>query len=544
MYEINSKLSYHPKGSDYDTYVTDVDANRSIGFSEELQRIEFLQFRYTDLLGKFLAKYVMSDYDELYGFLKKGIGLDGSSVKGFTEINESDLVLVPDRHTLRLNPFFTNFTLGSVIANVHKGFGFGRLSKDPRFVSENMEEYLAESNLTCQIGPEVECFVFDDISFGNNVEKIFGAQTQSKDKDSESVVNLQSSTSNMIVSEEQYGVGKYPITRKGGYDAPPFQDSLVEFRFEVASLLKKYYGVKVTNLNHEVASTGQIEINFMHSKLTDAADNVQIYKDVVRSVAKRHNKIANFMPKPLFDETDPAGATADNGSGMHVSISLWEKSLSSSSSSSRQSTGKNLSSQNIFFDGEDPYANISQSGRYFIGGVLDHSRSLVAITSPTVNSYYRMVPGFEAPVYVAWSRGNRSAIVRIPINDKLSRDSKRIEFRAPDPSCNPYLAFSAIVAAGLDGMKKKIEPGDPVDENIYKMSDSQRNDIGIKSVPGSLEESIASLKSDHLYLTNTCFNNECLETYINLKEDEISRVSRFAGKSESKVQQFYMYYDV
>lgn len=544
MYEINSKLSYHPKGSDYDTYVTDVDANRSIGFSEELQRIEFLQFRYTDLLGKFLAKYVMSDYDELYGFLKKGIGLDGSSVKGFTEINESDLVLVPDRHTLRLNPFFTNFTLGSVIANVHKGFGFGRLSKDPRFVSENMEEYLAESNLTCQIGPEVECFVFDDISFGNNVEKIFGAQTQSKDKDSESVVNLQSSTSNMIVSEEQYGVGKYPITRKGGYDAPPFQDSLVEFRFEVASLLKKYYGVKVTNLNHEVASTGQIEINFMHSKLTDAADNVQIYKDVVRSVAKRHNKIANFMPKPLFDETDPAGATADNGSGMHVSISLWEKSLSSSSSSSRQSTGKNLSSQNIFFDGEDPYANISQSGRYFIGGVLDHSRSLVAITSPTVNSYYRMVPGFEAPVYVAWSRGNRSAIVRIPINDKLSRDSKRIEFRAPDPSCNPYLAFSAIVAAGLDGMKKKIDPGDPVDENIYKMSDSRRNDIGIKSVPGSLEESIASLKSDHLYLTNTCFNNECLETYIDLKEDEISRVSRFAGKSESKVQQFYMYYDV
>jgi glutamine synthetase len=203
-----------------------------------------------------------------------------------------------------------------------------------------------------------------------------------------------------------------------------------------------------------------------------------------------------------------------------------------------------LSSQNIFFDGDDPYANISQSGRYFIGGVLDHSRSLVAITSPTVNSYYRMVPGFEAPVYVAWSRGNRSAIVRIPINDKLSRESKRVEFRAPDPSCNPYLAFSAIVAAGLDGMKKKIDPGDPVDENIYKMSDSRRNDLGINSVPGSLEESIASLKSDHLYLTNTCFNNECLETYIDLKEDEISRVSRLAGKRESKLQQFYMYYDV
>ncbi len=538
-------MSYHPKGSDYDTYVTDVDANRSIGFSEELQRIEFLQFRYTDLLGKFLAKYVMSDYDELYGFLKKGIGLDGSSVRGFTEINESDLLLVPDRHTLRLNPFFTNFTLGSVIANVHKGFGFGRLSKDPRFVSENMEEYLAESNLTCQIGPEVECFVFDNISFQDNLENVISAQSYSIDNDSEFVANSQSSTSNMIVSEEQYGVGKYPINRKGGYDAPPFQDSLAEFRFEVANLLKKYYGIKVTNLNHEVASTGQIEINFLHSKLTDAADNVQIYKDVVRNVAKRHNKIANFMPKPLFDETDPTGAKADNGSGMHVSVSLWDKSPSSSSASPRHpSSSKTLSSQNIFFDKDDRYANISQSGRYFIGGVLDHSRSLVAITSPTVNSYYRMVPGFEAPVYIAWSRGNRSAIVRIPINDKLSRESKRIEFRAPDPSCNPYLAFSAIVAAGLDGMRKKIDPGDPVDENIYKMSDSRRNDLGIKSVPGSLEESIASLKSDQLYLTNTCFNDECLETYIDLKEDEISRVRGFEGKRGSKLQQFYMYYDV
>ena len=540
-------MSYHPKESEYNTYITDIDANRGIGFSEELQRIEFLQFRYTDLTGKFLAKYVMSDYDELYTFLKKGIGLDGSSVKGFSEINESDLVLIPDRHTLKLNPFFTNFTLGSVIADVYKGFGFGRLARDPRFVSENMEEYLAESNLTCQLGPEVECFVFDDISFSDSIENVMGSRRDTIDKNVEAVPVLQPSAPNLIISEEQYGVGKYPINRKGGYDAPPFQDSLVEFRFEVATLLKKYYGIKVTNLNHEVASTGQIEINFIHSKLTNAADNVQIYKDVVRNVAKRHNKIANFMPKPLFDETDPAGVKADNGSGMHVSISLWERSSpssSSSSSSSMQSSSKTLSSQNIFYDEEDSYANISQAGRYFIGGILDHSRSLVAITSPTVNSYYRMVPGFEAPVYIAWSRGNRSAIVRIPINDKLSRASKRIEFRAPDPSCNPYLAFSAIVAAGLDGMKKKIDPGDPVDENIYKMSDSQRNELGINAVPGSLDESIASLKSDSLYLTNTCFNKECLETYIGLKQEEIGMVREFEGKRGSKLHQFYMYYDV
>lgn len=531
-------MKFHSKGKDYDTQVdADIDTDRNMVFSEELKNIEFLQFRYTDLLGKFLAKYVMSDYDELYGYLKRGIGLDGSSVKGFTEINESDLILVPDRHTLRLNPFFSNFTLGSVIANVYKGFGFGRLSKDPRFVSENMEEYLAESNLTCQIGPEVECFIFDDISFsdGKGIESDIGRGITNKDAPT-SIAHLPSLGRSMIVSEEQYGVGKYPINRKGGYDAPPFQDSLVEFRFEVADLLKKYHGIKVTNLNHEVASTGQIEINFVHSKLTDSADNVQIYKDVVRNVAKRHNKIANFMPKPIFDESDSTAVTSDNGSGMHVSISLWDKSSSTSSS-------KPTSSKNIFFDAGDPYANLSQAGRYFVGGVLDHSRSLVAIAAPTVNSYYRMVPGFEAPVYLAWSRGNRSAIIRIPINDKLSSDSKRVEFRAPDPSCNPYLAFSAIVAAGLDGMKNKTDPGDPVDENIYKMSDSQRNQLGIESVPGTLQESINALKSDHHYLTDTCFNNESLETYIALKEQEIMLVGE-NGSRQSKLQQFYMYYDV
>ena len=247
----------------------------------------------------------------------------------------------------------------------------------------------------------------------------------------------------------------------------------------------------------------------------------------------------------MFDEINPSSSHPDNGSGMHVSISLWDKSSSTVSESSRNSTvNKTVSSQNIFFDGDDPYANVSQSCRYFIGGILDHSKSLVAITSPTVNSYYRMVPGFEAPAYIAWSRGNRSAMVRRPINDKLSKVSKRVEFRAPDPSSNPYLAFSAIVAAGLDGMRKKIDPGDPVDENIYKMSDSQRNELRIKSVPASLEESIASLKSDNLYLTNTCFNDECLGTYIALKEDEISRVQGIHGTRESKLQQFYMYYDV
>ena len=341
-----------------------------------------------------------------------------------------------------------SYNIAAVIADVYRGFGQGRLSKDPRHVSQCMEGNLVENGLSCQIGSEVECFIFDDILFGNNGNKKDNNRRRSQPK---------------IISEEQYGVGKYPIRRKGGYDAPPFQDSLTEFRFKVAEILKKYYLIKVTNLIHEVVSSGQIEINFMHSTLTKAADNVQMYKDVIRNVAKQHNKVANFMPKPIFDNEnhpkgDYAGGDADNGSGMHTSISLWND-------SDNVRNNKN----NIFYDENDGYAELSQIARYFIGGVLDHASSLAALVTPTVNSYYRMIPGFEAPVYIAWARGNRSAVVRVPVDQKNNFKSKRIEFRAPDPSPNPYLAFSAIVSAGLDGIKRKIDPGSPINENIYKM---------------------------------------------------------------------------
>ncbi|OLC24177.1 MAG: hypothetical protein AUH37_04370, partial [Candidatus Nitrososphaera sp. 13_1_40CM_48_12] len=372
---------------------------------------EFVQIRYTDVPGRFLAKYIATDSGD---YLRSGVGVDGSSVKGFAKIDESDLLLVPDRSTLRLAPV-PDYKVATVIADVYEGFGRGRLVRDPRHVSQLMEERLAQEGLLCQAGPEVECFIFDDIAFVKS-----GPQIQSEER-----------------------AGKYSIRRKGGYDAPPFQDSLMALRFEVAEILKKNYLIKVTNMNHEVASSGQIEINFMHSTLTKAADSVQIFKDTVRTVAKRHNKIANFMPKPIFDESDPGGSESDNGSGMHVSISLWS------------------GTSNIFYDAGDDYAEISQAGRYFIGGVISHASSLAALVASTVNSYHRMVPGFEAPVYAAWSRGNRSAVLRVPVNDRHNAKSKRIEFRAPDPSANPYLAFSAIVAAGLDGIRKKIEPGNP-----------------------------------------------------------------------------------
>ena len=448
---------------------------------------EFVQIRYTDVPGRFLAKYIATDSGD---YLRSGVGVDGSSVKGFAKIDESDLLLVPDRSTLRLAPV-PDYKVATVIADVYEGFGRGRLVRDPRHVSQLMEERLAQEGLLCQAGPEVECFIFDDIAFVKS-----GPQIQSEER-----------------------AGKYSIRRKGGYDAPPFQDSLMALRFEVAEILKKNYLIKVTNMNHEVASSGQIEINFMHSTLTKAADSVQIFKDTVRTVAKRHNKIANFMPKPIFDESDPGGSESDNGSGMHVSMSLWS------------------GTSNIFYDAGDDYAELSQTGRYFIGGVISHASSLAALVAPTVNSYHRMVPGFEAPVYAAWSRGNRSAVLRVPVNDRHNAKSKRIEFRAPDPSANPYLAFSAIVAAGLDGIRKKIEPGDPVNEDIYKMTDYARSGLGIKSLPGSLQESIDALKADHEYL-NPCFQGDLLETFIALKQEEITYA---AG---SKERQFMLYRDV
>jgi glutamine synthetase len=453
--------------------------------------IEFVQLRYTDVVGRFLAKYLVSDTGDASEQLQNGTALDGSSVMGFSKINESDLLLIPDRSTLRLMPL-PNYKVATVIADVYEGFGNGRLVRDPRYVTQVLEEDLRGQGLMCQTGPEVECFVFEDILFDNKG----GVEIQSSER-----------------------TGKYPIRRKHGYDAPPFQDSLLELRFEVAKILKNNYSIKVTNLNHEVASSGQIEINFMHSTITKAADNVQIYKDVVRSLAKKYSKIANFMPKPIFDENNPRSSESDNGSGMHVSVSLWS------------------GESNIFYDPDDHYAELSQIGRYFIGGLLKHAYSLAALVAPTVNSYHRLVPGFEAPVYAAWSRGNRSAILRVPVNDKNSRKSKRIEFRAPDPSANPYLAFSATAAAGLDGIREKIDPGDPVNQDIYKMSDSARRALGIKTLPRTLQDSIDALKNDKGFL-KPYFSNELIDTYVELKCEEIT----FA--TGPKERQFMLYYDI
>jgi glutamine synthetase len=312
-----------------------------------------------------------------------------------------------------------------------------------------------------------------------------------------------------------------------GYDCPPFQDSLLEFRFEVAEILKKYYAIDVTNANHEVASGGQIEINFTHATLTKAADNVQMFKDVIRNVAKNHGKIAAFMPKPFFDDngdsSSPKKNQTDNGSGMHVNISIWE------------AGGR----RNHFYDPDNPYAELTQDGRYFIGGILEHASSLSAVVAPTINSYQRLIPGFEAPVYVAWAKGNRSAIIRVPVVERNNAKSKRIEFRAPDPSANPYLALSAIVAAGIDGISKKTDCGDPVNENVYSLSESRKKALGIRPLPSTLEQALSALKSDYSYLLKSCFTSELLQSYLTFKGKEIKE-----GMGKGRSWQIRQYYDV
>jgi glutamine synthetase len=463
--------------------------------------LEFIQIRYTDVLGRFLARYLSMPAD-IEDFFRHGIGLDGSSIRGFTHIDDSDLLLLPDITTARTVPVSKERTIGMVIADVYKGFSQGRLDTDPRYASQRMQKYLEERNMLCQFGPEVECFVLDDIKFG-----IDGKQETA------------------IISCEQEGSSKYPIMNKQGYDCPPFQDSLLEFRFKVAEILREYYSIDVTNANHEVASGGQIEINFTHASLTQAADNVQMFKDAVRTVAKNHGKIATFMPKPFFDDNSSSSSTkqSDNGSGMHVNVSVWEV------------DGK----RNLFYDPDDSYAELSQSGRYFIGGILEHASSLSAIVAPTINSYQRLIPGFEAPVYVGWARGNRSAVIRVPTVEKNSAKSKRIEFRAPDPSANPYLAFSAIVAAGIDGISKKIDPGDPVNENIYRLSESRKKALGIRPLPSTLEQALSALKSDCSYLLKSCFTGELLQSYLALKGKEIKE-----GMGKGRSWQIRQYYDV
>jgi len=466
----------------------------------EKDKIKFVDLQFTDLNGRLQHVTVPKRIVDEEFFEVGAPKLDGSSIRGFVEIYESDMVLKPDPNTYAIIPWSSEqHRTARFICGVYWGFGRGRLDRDPRYIAQKAEEHLKDEGFTTSYwGPEVEFFVFDKVGWD--------------------VLDAYRGQSYYVVSREAAwnteASASYPIRFKEGYFPAPPHDTLMELRCECVRILEEYFGIFSDAHHHEVATAGQCEIVIYRDTLTNMADSVMTYKYVVKNVAKSMNLIATFMPKPIF---------GDNASGMHVNVSLWKE------------------DQNTFYDPSDDYAELSQVGRYFIGGLKEHAKSLTAITNPTTNSYKRLVPGFEAPVYIAWSRANRSACIRVPLYYKGGMEAaitKRIEYRPPDPSANPYLCFAAILLAGLDGIKKKIDPGDPVDENIYLLTPERRRALGIEELPGSLKEALEELQSDMEYL-KPAFTREALDNFIDLALSHYTQVSIRPHPYE-----FYLYFDI
>ena len=443
------------------------------------RNIKWIELQFTDVVGKLHHLTISSKIIDIEKF-KAGIGkLDGSSIKGFKTIEESDLVLIPIPETFSILPWKQGEVYARMLCKIYDTYGEKRLSRDPRFVSEKAEEYLKERGINSSWGPEVEFFLFDKVEID--------------------FLNPHAGQGYRIYSRESPWSRESPVIQfKEGYFPTPPIDKTHELRCEVAEVLATHFGFEIEAHHHEVATGGQGEINFRFGGLVETADRVITMKYVIKNISRKHGMIATFMPKPIY---------GDNASGMHVHQALWR------------------GDENLFYDLNDDHAQLSQMGRYYIGGLLEHARALSALVSPTVNSYKRLVSGYEAPVYLIWSKGNRSAAVRVPIyhkNDKM----KRIEYRPPDPSANPYLAFSAMLAAGLDGIKKKTDPGDPVDEDVYTMSPEKRRSLGIKELPRDLWEALDELESDMEFL-RLFFSKDLLETYIEIKRKEFKEISLY-----------------
>ncbi len=453
--------------------------------------IKWIDLQFTDLLGRLHHITIPANQFNRSAF-GEGFGkLDGSSIKGFTEIYESDMVLLPIPESTRPLPWAPG--VARMLAKVHRGAGAGRFERDPRGIAEKAEEHQKELGYASYFGPEPEFFIFDSVNMDVAVPS--------------------SGTGYKIHAREApwESSGGYVIRHKEGYYPAEPVDQLGSIRTEMVSVLSEVFNFSIEATHHEVATAGQCEINFKYSTLVDTADNLQTLKYVVRNIAHAHNMVATFMPKPLF---------GDNGTGMHTHFSLWK--------------GK----KNVMYEKDERYAEISKEGKYVIGGLLKHAKALSAIVSPTVNSYRRLIPGYEAPVYLAWSKSNRSAVVRVPTYYKGIEHAKRVEYRAPDPTCNPYLAFSAILMAGLDGIKKKLDTGSPVvDENIYNMSEDKRKELGIGELPRSLPEALDALESDREFL-KPVFGNEVLGTYIDLKREECRMMAQYPHPME-----IYQYLD-
>lgn len=456
--------------------------------------IKIIDLKFIDLPG--IWQHCSFYYDQIdESSFTDGVPFDGSSIRGWKAINESDMAMVPDASTAWIDPFYKEPTL-SMICSIKEPRTGEWYSRDPRSIAKKAVDYLKSTGIgdTAYFGPEAEFFVFDDVRFDQTESKGFY------------YVDSVEGRWNSGREEEGGNLGYKPRYKEGYFPVPP-TDTLQDMRTEMLLTMAEC-GVPIEKHHHEVATGGQNELGFRFATLIDAADYLMTYKYCIKNVAKKYGKTVTFMPKPLFN---------DNGSGMHTHLSIWKE------------------GSPLFWG--DKYADLSQTALHAIGGVLKHAPALLALTNPTTNSYKRLVPGFEAPVNLAYSQGNRSASVRIPLSGSNPK-AKRFEFRCPDATSNPYLAFAALLCAAIDGIKNEIDPGASLDVDIYDLSPEELSKI--PSTPGSLEAALEALEKDHAFLTDTgVFTTDFIENWIEYKLDNEVNPLRLRPHP----YEFSLYYD-
>jgi glutamine synthetase len=457
--------------------------------------VEIVDFRFCDLPG--LMQHFSVPVKELTSdSFTEGHGFDGSSIRGFQEIQESDMILIPDPDTAVIDPFRQHKTLNlnCFVLDPVTGESY---SRDPRYVAKKAEDYLGSTGIadTAYFGPEAEFFIFNDVRFMQDQRSAFYQV--------DSIEGIWNSA-----KDENPNLGFKPRYKQGYFPVPPM-DHFQDLRSEMTLTLQSM-GIEVEVQHHEVGTAGQAEIDVRFDTLLSMADKLMLFKYVIKNVARNAGYTATFMPKPLFQ---------DNGSGMHTHQSLWKG-------------GEPL------FYGETGYAGLSDIGRWYIGGLLAHARAILAFAAPTTNSYKRLVPGYEAPVNLVYSQRNRSASCRIPLYSK-SPKAKRVEFRCPDPSANPYLAFAAMLMAGLDGVQNRIEPPNPVDKDLYDLPPEEL--ALVPQVPASLEEALQALEADNAFLrAGGVFTDDLIETWLSYKRlNEVDEV-----RLRPHPWEFYLYYDI
>jgi len=466
----------------------------AVNFAKD-HSVKMIDFKFIDLPGVW-QHYSIPVHRLNESIFEEGIGFDGSSIRGFAHIQESDMLVFPDPDSAILDPVLEVPTL-SLTCFVRDPLTLEPFSRDPRYIAYKAEQYLKSTGVgdISYWGPEAEFYIFSDIRFdqGPNFGYYFldsreGIWNSGKD--------------------EKPNLGHRPRHKEGYFPVPPM-DTFQDLRSSIM-ITMEMAGIEGEVHHHEVATAGQAEIDMKYDTLMRMADKVMLFKYIVKNVCRKAGFTATFMPKPLFQ---------DNGSGMHVHQSIWKN------------------ERNLFYD-ERGYGGLSQTARYYIGGLLKHAPALLAFAAPSTNSYRRLVPGFEAPVNLVYSQRNRSAAVRIPMYSK-SPNTKRLEFRCPDPSCNPYLTFAALLMAGLDGIQNKIDPGDPVDKNLYDLPPEEKS--AVRSTPASLSDVLVALEHDHEFLLRgDVFTRDVIETWIQYKtEHELDPV-----RLRPHPYEYFLYYDI